>query len=165
VTGAPVTARAALVARKPHQCCLPKSEVLFDLRGRTVGQSVENALAILDPKLVHQLLGADDTRLGAAGLSLSEQIRHRLSQLPIVDDAGRTPHAGTSNRAPLPPPPHDDDEITTAEDRAAMVTRRADPGVQRAVSATICRTLSRRSSGSVANWSLSRTARRRFTIA
>jgi hypothetical protein len=125
-TGAPVTAGAALVAREPHQCCLPKSEVSFDVRGRAVGQTVENALAILDPKLVQQLVGADDTRLGATGPFLSEQTHHRLGQLPVVDDAGRTPHAGTSNRAPLPPPPHDDDEITTAEDRAAMLARDAD---------------------------------------
>jgi hypothetical protein len=110
--------------------CVPKRSVPLDVSGRTAIEAVENAFAVLRTKLVQQLVGADCTRLDM-GLLLLEQQRHSLRKVFVVDDAGRSPHAGKSSRPPLPPPPLDDDEVMTAEDRAAIVaclrTRRMVP--------------------------------------
>jgi hypothetical protein len=73
---------------------------------------------------VQQVIGADSPRIHVR--LLPEEICHRLSELPVVGYARRTPRAVTSQRSPLPPSPHDDHEIMSAQDRAAMLAAAAD---------------------------------------
>jgi hypothetical protein len=129
IAKAAVTAGAALAAdaaiwgalEQSRLSCAAKRAVLFDLSGAAAVEAVENALAVLRAKLVQQLARADRPSLGA-GLLLSQQQCHRLRELFVVDNSGRSPSAELSNRPPLPPPPHDDDEVTRAEDRAVIIT-------------------------------------------
>ena len=111
--------------REPRLSRTPEGQVVLYLVGGAGVQSIENVLPILRAKLVKQIVGADHTHVGV-GFILSDKVSHRSRKLEVVNDAERSPHAWTSNRALLPPLPHDDDEVTSAEDRAGMVARRAD---------------------------------------
>jgi hypothetical protein len=112
----------AALRRAPESrlSCLPKRSISLDVGGRTAIEAVEDRERILRTKLVQQLIGADNTRFGA-GSFVSDQIGHRLREIPTVGDARRRPHAGQSSRPLLSPPPHDDDEVMLAEDRVAIV--------------------------------------------
>jgi hypothetical protein len=115
------------VLREPRGSSTPEGQVAFYFIGSAAVQSIENVLPILRAKLVKHIVGADHTHVGA-GFSLSDKVSHHRRKLEVVNNADRSPHAWTSNRA-MPPLPHDDDEITPAENRARMMARRPVEGM------------------------------------
>jgi hypothetical protein len=100
-------------------------------------------------------------KFGSSGVFQPEQaVLHgdrRARFIGMSDGAAIIRHWGDSHPIAVPP-----ETLSLPHGEEAPASPRT-PRPQRA-SATISRTLARRSSGSVAKWSLSRTARRRLTI-
>lgn len=124
--GAALAARTAVgCTRKPRRRRLPKLAVAFDLGGRAAVEPFENPLTVFRPKLVEQLVAADDPRFCPAPV-LSQQRSHRLRELAVVGDADGNPGFRPEQPASLPPASHEHDEIVPSENRPGIVSRRAD---------------------------------------
>jgi hypothetical protein len=100
-------------------------------------------------------------KFGASGVFQSDQaVTHgarRARFIRMSDGAAIIRYWGDSQPVAVPP------ETLSTPGREAALAAPGTPRTQRP-SATISRTLARRSSGSVPKWSLSRTIRRRLTI-
>jgi hypothetical protein len=101
-------------------------------------------------------------KFGSSGIFQPEQaVLHgdrRARFIRMCDGAAIIRHSGDSRSVAVPP-----ETLSLPPGEAAFAAPRS-PRPQRASSVTISRTLARRSSGGVANWSLSRTARRQVRM-